>query len=146
MLAPRAAGPRRVPLLTWLHRDPRYRTLVRDAGQAGGRPGFSDAVIIAVVAQGLPGLFNLVQSWVDQQRTEVSIRLQVGDSEVEIQANGRTDPAKLLDQAQRALRRDDPGNEIPPPADPLPVGARRRVPCPWSRSPGPGPVAPVPCP
>ncbi|WP_432898876.1 effector-associated constant component EACC1 [Micromonospora matsumotoense] len=115
VLAPRAAGPHRVPLLTWLHRDPRYRTLVRDAGQAGGRPGFSDAVIIAVVAQGLlPGLFNLVQSWVDQQRTEVSIRLQVGDSEVEIQVNGRTDPAKLLDQAQRALHRDDPGNEITP--------------------------------
>ncbi|MBO4163697.1 MULTISPECIES: effector-associated constant component EACC1 [Micromonospora] len=115
VLAPRAAGPHRVPLLAWLHRDPRYRTLVRDAGQAGGRPGFSDAVIIAVVAQGLlPGLFNLVQSWVDQQRTEVSIRLQVGDSEVEIQVSGRSDPAKLLDEAQRALRPDDPGTDVTP--------------------------------
>ncbi|MEV6798605.1 hypothetical protein AB0M91_09685 [Micromonospora rifamycinica] len=104
VLAPRAAGPQRMPLLTWLHRDPRYRAMVRDAGQGGGRAGFSDAVIIAVVAQGLlPGLFNLVQSWVDQQRTDVSIRLQVGDSEVELQVSGRTDPTKLLDQAQRAL-------------------------------------------
>ncbi|MBM7084064.1 effector-associated constant component EACC1 [Micromonospora sp. WMMD734] len=129
VLAPRTApagrrqpgpgvGPQRTTLLAWLHRDPHYRALVRDAGAAGGaggRAGFSDAVIIAVVAQGLlPGLFNLVQSWVDQQRTEVSIRLQVGDSEVEIQVNGRTDAAKLFDEAQRALRRDDPGNEITP--------------------------------
>ncbi|WP_194823741.1 hypothetical protein [Micromonospora sp. S-DT3-3-22] len=116
VLAPRAAGPQRMTLLAWLHRDPRYRALVRDAGQSGGgRAGFSDAVIIAVVAQGLlPGLFNLVQSWVDQQRTEVSIRLQVGDSEVEIQVNGRTDAAKLFDEAQRALRPTDPGNEITP--------------------------------
>ncbi|WP_422755398.1 effector-associated constant component EACC1 [Micromonospora sp. WMMD708] len=118
VLAPRAAGPQRTTLLAWLHRDPRYRALVRDAGPgggAGGRAGFSDAVIIAVVAQGLlPGLFNLVQSWVDQQRTEVSIRLQVGDSEVEIQVNGRTDAAKLFDEAQRALRPTDPGNEITP--------------------------------
>ncbi|WFE93913.1 hypothetical protein [Micromonospora sp. WMMD987] len=107
VLAPRAAGLQRTPLLTWLHRDPRYRAVVRDAGRAGGRAGFSDAVIIAVVAQGLlPGLFNLVQSWVDQQRTEVSIRLQVGDSEVELQVSGRTDPTKLLDQAQRALDPD----------------------------------------
>ncbi|KWV29466.1 effector-associated constant component EACC1 [Micromonospora rifamycinica] len=107
VLAPRAAGPQRTPLLTWLHRDPRYRAVVRDAGRGDGRAGFSDAVIIAVVAQGLlPGLFNLVQSWVDQQRTEVSIRLQVGDSEVELQVSGRTDPTKLLDQAQRALDPD----------------------------------------
>ncbi|WP_431919467.1 effector-associated constant component EACC1 [Micromonospora wenchangensis] len=118
VLAARAAGPQRTTLLAWLHRDPRYRALVRDAGPgsgAGGRAGFSDAVIIAVVAQGLlPGLFNLVQSWVDQQRTEVSIRLQVGDSEVEIQVNGRTDAAKLIDEARRALRPTDPGNEITP--------------------------------
>ncbi|WKU07492.1 hypothetical protein [Micromonospora sp. HUAS LYJ1] len=118
VLAPRVAGPQLTTLLAWLHREPRYRALVRDAGPGsgpGGRAGFSDAVIIAVVAQGLlPGLFNLVQSWVDQQRTEVSIRLQVGDSEVEIQVNGRTDAAKLLDEAQRALRPTDPGDEITP--------------------------------
>ena len=80
------------------------------AGRAGGHPGFSDAVIIAVVAQGLlPGLFNLVQSWVDQQRTDVSIRIQVADAEVEIQVNGRTDATRLLDQATRALRQAGEG-------------------------------------
>ncbi|MEU5673567.1 hypothetical protein ABZ749_25070, partial [Micromonospora sp. NPDC047753] len=50
-----------VDLLTWIHRRPEYRPVVRTAG-GGGRPGFSDAVIIAVLAQGLlPGLFNLLQ-------------------------------------------------------------------------------------
>ncbi|NES12192.1 MULTISPECIES: hypothetical protein [Micromonospora] len=117
LLATRATHPPRVPLVTWLHRRPEFRAAVRDpaAGRAGGRPGFSDAVIIAVVAQGLlPGLFNLLQSWVDQQRHEVSVRVQVGDAEVELQVNGRTDPAKLLEQATRALSRTEPGGDLPP--------------------------------
>lgn len=107
VLTPRGAHPPRVPLLTWLHRRPEFRATVREAGggQAGGRAGFSDAVIIAVVAQAfLPGLFNLLQTWVQQQRTEVSVRLQVGDGEVELQVSGRTDATKLLEQAQQALR------------------------------------------
>ncbi|MEV4492052.1 hypothetical protein AB0K04_18290 [Micromonospora coxensis] len=107
VLTPRAARPPQVPLLSWIHQRPEYRAAVRDAGagRAGGRPGFSDAVIIAVVAQALlPGLFNLLQSWVDQQRTEVSVRVQAGESEVEIQVNGRTDATKLIDQATRVLR------------------------------------------
>lgn len=117
LLTPRAGRPPRVPLVTWLHQRPEFRAAVRDpaAGRAGGRPGFSDAVIIAVVAQGLlPGLFNLLQSWVDQQRTEVSVRVQVGDAEVELQVNGRTDPAKLLEQATGALSRAEPDRELPP--------------------------------
>ncbi|MET8232523.1 hypothetical protein ABZS77_17815 [Micromonospora sp. NPDC005298] len=94
-----------VALLDWIHRDPRYRPVVRQGGGGGGRPGFSDAVIIAVLAQGLlPGLFNLLQSWVDQQRTEASIRIQAGDTEVELQVNGRTDTTRLLAQATEALR------------------------------------------
>ncbi|SCF04873.1 hypothetical protein GA0074696_2419 [Micromonospora purpureochromogenes] len=114
VLTPRTAGPPRVPLLAWIHRRPEFRAAVRDAAGQGGRPGFSDAVIIAVVAQGLlPGLFNLVQSWVDQQRTEVSIRIQVGDAEAEIQVNGRTDPTKLLDQATQALREAADGETGP---------------------------------
>ncbi|MEH0820545.1 MULTISPECIES: effector-associated constant component EACC1 [unclassified Micromonospora] len=115
MLTPRAARPPRVPLLTWIHRRPEFRAAVRDAGAGqGGRPGFSDAVIIAVVAQALlPGLFNLLQSWVDQQRTEVSVRIQVGDSEAEIQVNGRTDPTTLLDQATRALKAAADGETDP---------------------------------
>ena len=52
----------------------------------------------------LPGLFNLLQSWVDQQRTEASIRIQSGDTEVELQVSGRTDSARLLAQATEALR------------------------------------------
>lgn len=95
-----------VALLDWIHRSPEYRQVVRQAGGGGGgRPGFSDAVIIAVLAQGLlPGLFNLLQSWVDQQRTEASIRIQAGDAEVELQVTGRTDSARLLAQATEALR------------------------------------------
>ncbi|MCI4061717.1 hypothetical protein MRQ36_03650 [Micromonospora sp. R77] len=105
VLTPRVTRPVQVGLLPWLHRRPEFRATVRDPAATGGRPGFSDAVIIAVVAQGLlPGLFNLVQSWVDQQRTEVSIRVQSADGEVELQVNGRTDPAALLAQATRALR------------------------------------------
>ncbi|WP_229400140.1 effector-associated constant component EACC1 [Micromonospora okii] len=108
VLTPRAAAPVRVPLLAWLHQRPELRASVREAGggRSGGRPGFSDAVIIAVVAQALlPGLFNLLQSWVDQQRTEVSVRVQAGDVEVELQVNGRTDATALIDQANRAFRR-----------------------------------------
>lgn len=103
---PRQRQPPSVDLLAWIHRQPEYRPVVRQAGGGGGgRPGFSDAVIIAVLAQGLlPGLFNLLQSWVDQQRTEVSIRIQAGDTEVELQVSGRTDSARLLAQATEALR------------------------------------------
>ncbi|MET8045042.1 hypothetical protein ABZU25_29780 [Micromonospora sp. NPDC005215] len=95
-----------VALLDWIQRNPQYRPVVRQAGGGGGgRPGFSDAVIIAVLAQGLlPGLFNLLQSWVDQQRTEASIRIQAGDTAVELQVSGRTDSARLLAQATEALR------------------------------------------
>ncbi|MGC4758683.1 effector-associated constant component EACC1 [Micromonospora trifolii] len=101
---PRQRQPPSVDLLTWIHRRPEYRPVVRPSG-GGGRPGFSDAVIIAVLAQGLlPGLFNLLQSWVDQQRTEASIRIQSGDTEVELQVSGRTDSARLLAQATEALR------------------------------------------
>ncbi|WBB67341.1 hypothetical protein [Micromonospora sp. WMMD812] len=102
---PRHPRPPQVALLDWIHRRAEYRPVVRRSGGGGGRPGFSDAVIIAVLAQGLlPGLFNLVQSWVDQQRTEASIRIQSGDTEVELQVNGRTDSARLLAQATEALR------------------------------------------
>ncbi|MBM0233136.1 hypothetical protein JNW91_15455 [Micromonospora sp. STR1_7] len=101
---PRQRQPPPVALLDWIHRSPAYRPVVRQAN-GGGRPGFSDAVIIAVLAQGLlPGLFNLLQSWVDQQRTEASIRIQAGDTEVELQVTGRTDSARLLAQATEALR------------------------------------------
>ena len=84
-ISPRHRQPPPVALLDWIQRSPQYRPMVRQAGGGGGRPGFSDAVIIAVLAQGLlPGLFNLLQSWVDQQRTEASIRIQAGDTEVEL--------------------------------------------------------------
>ncbi|PYC70403.1 hypothetical protein C7C45_13550 [Micromonospora arborensis] len=105
-ISPRHRQPPPVALLDWIHRSPQYRPVVRPAGGGGGgRAGFSDAVIIAVLAQGLlPGLFNLLQSWVDQQRTEASIRIQAGDTEVELQVSGRTDSARLLAQATEALR------------------------------------------
>ncbi|WP_433343437.1 effector-associated constant component EACC1 [Micromonospora sp. CA-111912] len=148
VLVPRTARPPRVPLLTWLHQRPEFRAGVRDSGgRTGGRPGFSDAVIIAVVAQALlPGLFGLLQSWVDQQRTEVSIRIQVGDSEVEVQVNGRTDATKLIDQATRALRQaaqdaDRPDRALPA-ADGAPLtgaGADAEPPAVGRGAAGPGP-------
>ncbi|MFF0153267.1 hypothetical protein [Micromonospora sp. NPDC005203] len=104
-ISARHRQPPPVALLDWIQRNPRYRPVVRQAGGGGGRPGFTDAVIIAVLAQGLlPGLFNLLQSWVDQQRTEASVRIQAGDTEVELQVSGRTDSARLLAQATEALR------------------------------------------
>ncbi|MEV4499322.1 hypothetical protein AB0J84_26950 [Micromonospora arborensis] len=114
-ISPRHRQPPPVALLDWIHRSPQYRPVVRPAGGGGGggRAGFSDAVIIAVLAQGLlPGLFNLLQSWVDQQRTEASIRIQAGDTEVELQVSGRTDSARLLAQATEALRAArEPGSD-----------------------------------
>ncbi|MFG1837650.1 hypothetical protein ACGFH8_04340 [Micromonospora sp. NPDC049175] len=104
-ISPRHRQAPPVALLDWIQRNPQYRPVVRQAGGGGGRPGFTDAVIIAVLAQGLlPGLFNLLQSWVDQQRTEASVRIQAGDTEVELQVSGRTDSARLLAQATEALR------------------------------------------
>ncbi|MGC5018028.1 effector-associated constant component EACC1 [Micromonospora sp. DT47] len=106
IINPRHRQPPRVALIDWIQRQPEYRGRVRDAGgSGGGRAGFSDAVIIAVVAQGmLPGLFNLLQSWVDQQRGEASVRIQAGDAEVELQVTGRSDAARLLAQATQALQ------------------------------------------
>ncbi|MEU8185225.1 hypothetical protein AB0B86_31150 [Micromonospora sp. NPDC049047] len=104
-ISPRHRQPPPISLLDWIRRNPQYQPVVRQAGGGGGRPGFTDAVLIAVLAQGLlPGLFNLLQSWVDQQRTEASVRIQAGDTEVELQVSGRTDSARLLAQATEALR------------------------------------------
>ncbi|WP_434740957.1 effector-associated constant component EACC1 [Micromonospora sp. SH-82] len=127
LLTPRTTRPPQVPLLTWLHRRPEFRTGVRDSGGSGGRAGFSDAVIIAVVAQALlPGLFKLVQSWVDQQRTEVSIRVQSGSTEVEIQVNGRTDATKLIDQARAAFQEAaDQADSSPPDSSPPAIEQQR---------------------
>ncbi|MFI7488203.1 hypothetical protein ACIBXA_07445 [Micromonospora echinaurantiaca] len=114
-ITPRHRQRPQVALLDWIHRRPEYRPAVRPAGGGGGgRPGFSDAVIIAVLAQGLlPGLFNLLQSWVDQQRTEASVRIQSGETEVELQVNGRTDAARLLTQATEALRAARQPGDLP---------------------------------
>jgi hypothetical protein len=96
--------PPRIPLIDWIHRDPRYRAAVRDSGgRRDGRAGFSDAVIIAVVAEALlPGLFGLLQTWVTEQRTETHIRVRVGDSEIEVKVTGRSDPKALLAEVTRS--------------------------------------------
>ncbi len=97
--------PGRTSLIDWLHQRPEFRTSVRDTGRrTGGRAGFSDAVIIAVVAESLlPGLFDLLKTWLAGQRSETSIRMRVGDSELEVQVTGRTDPLRLLAEVRRGL-------------------------------------------
>ncbi|MEO3746208.1 hypothetical protein [Plantactinospora sp. B5E13] len=89
----------------WLRRHPEYRNAVRETrGRQDGRAGFSDAVIIAVVAQALlPGLFQVLQTWVAQQRRDTRVRLRVGEAEVEFQVTGRTDPKELLAEVTRSL-------------------------------------------
>jgi hypothetical protein len=108
--------PARVSLIDWIHRRPEFRTGVRDrGGRTGGRAGFSEAVIIAVVAQSLlPGLFALLQTWISQQPSGASVRMRIGESEVEVQVTGRTDPKQLLDQVTRAIQQDR-GTEPPGP-------------------------------
>jgi hypothetical protein len=124
-LIPDLRQPAQVALIDWIHRRPEYRATVRDTGRragAGGRGGFSDAVIIAVVAQSLlPGLFSLLQTWVGQQRSGATVRMRIGESEVEVQVTGRTDPAQLLDQVTRTIRENSdppagPGSDPDPAA------------------------------
>ncbi|NGM12001.1 effector-associated constant component EACC1 [Verrucosispora sioxanthis] len=108
--------PAPVSLIDWIHRRAEFRTGVRDlGGRTGGRAGFSEAVIIAVVAQSLlPGLFALLQTWLSQQPSGATVRMRVGESEVEIQVTGRTDPRQLLDQVTRTIQE----NRGPEPPDP----------------------------
>ncbi|MEV6810749.1 hypothetical protein [Micromonospora sp. NPDC051296] len=99
--------PAQVPLIDWIHRRPEFRTGVRDLGgrTGGGRAGFSEAVIIAVVAQSLlPGLFALLQTWISQQPSGATVRMRIGEAEVEVQVTGRTDPKQLLDQVTRTIQ------------------------------------------
>ncbi|MEV2239855.1 hypothetical protein [Micromonospora sp. NPDC049891] len=108
--------PAAVSLVDWIHRRPEFRTSVRDLGaRTGGRAGFSEAVIIAVVAQSLlPGLFALLQTWLSQQPSGATVRMRIGESEVEIQVTGRTDPRQLLEQVTRTIQ-ENPGPEPPHP-------------------------------
>ncbi|PZG22879.1 hypothetical protein C1I95_04615 [Micromonospora craterilacus] len=99
--------PAQVSLIDWIHRRPEFRTGVRDLGgrAGGGRAGFSEAVIIAVVAQSLlPGLFALLQTWISQQPSGATVRMRIGEAEVEVQVTGRTDPKQLLDQVTRTMQ------------------------------------------
>ncbi|MER5453932.1 hypothetical protein ABT008_04055 [Micromonospora sp. NPDC002389] len=114
--------PAQVPLVDWIHRRPEFRAGVRDlSGRTGGRAGFSEAVIIAVVAQSLlPGLFALLQTWLSQQPSGATVRMRIGESEVEVQVTGRTDPRQLLDQVTRTLQE----NREPPRPEPDSDSAR----------------------
>jgi hypothetical protein len=100
-----SAQPPQQALGDWIRRHPEYRNTVRDTGgRQDGRAGFSDAVVIAVVAQALlPGLFKLLQTWVAQQRRETQVRMRVGESEIEFYVTGRTDPRALLTEVTRNL-------------------------------------------
>jgi hypothetical protein len=106
ILTPGGGPPPRVSLIDWIHRRPEFRPAVRDAGgRPGGRAGFSDAVIIAVVAHSLlPGLFGLIQTWITEQRSQTTVRVLVADSEIEVQVDGRADPHKLIADLTTSIR------------------------------------------
>ena len=106
IINPRQRQPPSVDLLTWIHRRPEYRPVSPPGRRRRGPAGVQRRGDHRGAGPGLlPGLFNLLQSWVDQQRTEASIRIQTGDAEVELQVSGRTDSARLLAQATEALAR-----------------------------------------
>jgi hypothetical protein len=107
ILTSSVGAPPRVSLIDWIHRRPEFRPAVRDAGggRPGGRAGFSDAVIIAVVAHSLlPGLFGLIQTWITEQRSQTTVRVLVADSEIEVQVDGRADPHRLIADLTTSIR------------------------------------------
>lgn len=112
VLTPVLKQPARTSLVDWIHQRPEYRAGVKDTQRnLGGRAAFSDGVIIAIVAHALlPGLFDLLKTWLAQQSGEAIIRVRVADSEVEVQVTGRTDVRQLLTDVIRTVRElDDRG-------------------------------------
>lgn len=105
ILTPVGRRPPRTSLVDWIHQRPEYRSGVRDTAQSsGGRAGFSDGVIIAVVAGALlPGLFDLLKTWLAQQSGDTIVRVRVADAEVEMQVTRRTDARQLLADVTRTL-------------------------------------------
>lgn len=127
ILTPVLKRPTRTPLVDWIHQRPEYRAGVRDTRwSTAGMGGFSDGVIIAVVAHALlPGLFDLLKTWLAQQGGDTIIRVRVADSEVEMQVTGRTDARQLLTDVTRTLREiDDRGSAARNPSQETADGQR----------------------
>ncbi len=49
----------------------------------------------------LLGVFRLVRAWIDLQRTQVTVRVMVEDSQVEVRVDGRTDPQVVVTEVLR---------------------------------------------
>ncbi|MFB9238990.1 pentapeptide repeat-containing protein [Plantactinospora siamensis] len=87
------------PLIDWLHQRPEFRLSVAETGR---RAPLGDSVLVAVVAESLlPGLFDLLKSWLAGQRAGAGLRVRLGEATLEIQADGRTDPLRLLADLRR---------------------------------------------
>jgi hypothetical protein len=92
---------------------PHYRNSVQPSrAGGGGRPIAAEGVLIAVLGSPvLIGFFSLLKTFAEQRRTEVSVRVAIGDREIEVTVSGRADPGALAAQILETVRPaiDPPG-------------------------------------
>lgn len=104
-LVPRTAQAPRPTLAEYLGQHPAYGGPLGATGRDMGR-GVGDVMLAGVFApSALLGLFRLLRSWVELQRSHTTVKVTVNDATVEVTVDGRTDPAALVEQVLRAAAR-----------------------------------------
>lgn len=118
-IVPDLRRPADTTLVDFLQSRPEYRDQVRGGRTGeGGHAAFGETVIMAVLSQAaLVGFFRVVKTWIEQQRSDATVRVKVGNTEVEVKISSRSDPATLASQlissAQELVDKRQPGE---PPA------------------------------
>jgi hypothetical protein len=119
-LTPHVQGLHGEPLLTVVQRSDRFRGSLapRRTDAAKGTLGGGELVLAGLFAPAtLVGLFQLVRSWMDLQRGQVTVDVSVDGVHVAATLEGRFDPADVTERVIAAARQVQEA-QPPTPVDP----------------------------
>jgi Effector Associated Constant Component 1 len=106
LLAPASRGGE-PSLLAWIRRSAEYNGRVQVSGGSSGGAGIDGSTMLSAILSpvALLGLFRLIRAWIDAQRSNVTVRIRVPGSNVEIRVTGRSEPARLVSEVMQATGR-----------------------------------------